>query len=68
MKMEKKTGSITAGKAADLFVVEGDPLARIADAANVVTTVRGGVMYSSAPLYTAVGVKPYTSPGAAASK
>jgi hypothetical protein len=65
LKLEKKTGSIAAGKAADLVVVEGDPLARIADAMNVVTTIRGGVQYGSAPLYTAVGVRPYTPPAAA---
>jgi hypothetical protein len=67
MKLEKKTGSIAAGKVADLFVVDGDPLVRIADAANVITTVRGGVEYSSASLYTAVGVRPYTAPAAAKS-
>jgi imidazolonepropionase-like amidohydrolase len=58
MKLDKKTGSIAAGKDADLFVVDGDPLARIDDVTKVVTTVRGGVLYASAPLFTAVGVTP----------
>lgn len=57
-KVEKKTGSIDKGKAADLVVVDGDPLARIEDIGRVVTTVRGGVMYPSAALYGAVGVVP----------
>jgi imidazolonepropionase-like amidohydrolase len=37
-KQDKTSGSVTAGKVADLFVVDGDPLARIEDAAKVVTT------------------------------
>jgi len=58
MKLDKKTGSIAPGKAADMFVVDGDPLARIEDLAKVVETMRGGVIFQSAPLYAAVGVKP----------
>ncbi len=58
MKLDGKSGSIAAGKAADLFVVDGDPLARIDDVAKVVTTMRGGVAFPSAPLYQAVGVRP----------
>lgn len=58
MKMEKKTGSIAAGKAADLFVVDGDPLAHIEDAMRVVSTMRAGVVYPSAELYAGVGVQP----------
>jgi imidazolonepropionase-like amidohydrolase len=58
MKLDKKTGSIAKGKAADLVVVDGDPLARISDLGAVVSTVRGGVVFASAPLYDAVGVRP----------
>ncbi len=57
MKMEKKTGSIASGKAADLYVVDGDPLAHIDDLAKGVSTLRGGVLFACAPLYAAVGVK-----------
>jgi len=35
-------GTITAGKLADLVVVDGDPLAQIKDADNVVLTIKGG--------------------------
>ena len=58
MKKDKETGSVEAGKVADLFVVDGDPLARIEDLDRVVSTVKSGVVYPSAPLYAAVGVQP----------
>jgi len=57
MKLEKKTGSIAAGKAADLIVVDGDPLANIADVQKVVTTVRGGVVYAAKDVLGTVGVQ-----------
>jgi imidazolonepropionase-like amidohydrolase len=57
MKLDKKTGSISVGKAADLAVVDGDPLANVSDARKVVTTVRGGVVYSAKDAFAAVGVK-----------
>jgi hypothetical protein len=59
MKVDKKSGSIAKGKIADLVVVDGDPLARIADVGAVVSTVRGGVVFASAPLYESVGVRPF---------
>ncbi|MGE3617348.1 MAG: amidohydrolase family protein [Gemmatimonadales bacterium] len=43
-------GSITAGKVADLIVVAGKPLERIADLAKVETVVRGGRLYRVADL------------------
>jgi imidazolonepropionase-like amidohydrolase len=58
MKRDKTTGSIAAGKDADFFLVDGDPLARVADLRKVTTSVRGGTVYDSAALYAAVGVKP----------
>jgi hypothetical protein len=56
MKMDRKSGSISPGKTADLFVVDGDPLAKIDDVGNVVSTMRAGVLFASSPLYEAVGV------------
>ncbi len=56
MKLEKKSGSIAPGKAADLFVVDGDPLANIADTRKVVTTMRAGTTYSSHDLFDTVSV------------
>ena len=58
MRRDKQSGSIAVGKAADMFVVDGDPLARIADAGKVVSTMRGGVVFASAPLYETAGVRP----------
>jgi hypothetical protein len=58
MKKDKESGSIDAGKVADLFVVDGDPLARIEDLSKVVLTVKSGATIPSAPLYATVGVQP----------
>jgi hypothetical protein len=62
MKLDKKTGTIAPGKAADMFVVDGDPLAHIDDLSNIVSTMRGGVLFASAPLYETVGVTPPRHP------
>jgi hypothetical protein len=58
MKKDKQSGSVAVGKAADLVVVDGDPLQRIGDIGNVVSTMRGGVVFASAPLYATIGVQP----------
>jgi imidazolonepropionase-like amidohydrolase len=58
MKADKKSGSIAAGKLADLVVIDGDPLANIADLTKTVTTYRSGVAYPAAALFQIVGVKP----------
>ena len=39
-------GTIQVGKLADLVIVEGDPLANIGDADNVVMTIKHGQRYS----------------------
>jgi hypothetical protein len=59
MKVERKTGTIAAGKAADLVVVDGDPLANIADVRKTVTTVRGGVVYRAKDAFEAVDIRPW---------
>ena len=58
MHVAGRTGSITPGKAADLVVVDGDPLARISDIRHVVMTMRSGTLYPSKELYETVGVSP----------
>jgi hypothetical protein len=58
MKKDKESGSIDKGKVADLFVVDGDPLAHIEDLSKVVLTVKSGVTIPSALLYATVGVQP----------
>jgi hypothetical protein len=57
MKKDGEVGSIAKGKRADFVVIDGDPMARIQDLRKVVTTVRGGVSFSSPDLYEVVGVK-----------
>jgi imidazolonepropionase-like amidohydrolase len=53
------TGSVTPGKLADLVVIDGDPIARIEDVTHVISTMKAGVVFASAPLYQSVGVRPY---------
>ena len=59
MKVDRKTGTVADGKAADLVVIDGDPLATIGDVRKTVTTVRGGVVYPSKETFAAVGVRPW---------
>jgi imidazolonepropionase-like amidohydrolase len=58
MKADKRSGSIAAGKIADLFVVDGDPLAKITDLRRTVTTYRAGVAFPTAELFRSVGIAP----------
>lgn len=47
-------GSVEAGKAADLVVIDGDPIARATDIRNVVTVFRNGVGYDPDALIESV--------------
>lgn len=58
MKHDKDLGTIAPGKLADLILVDGDPTVRISDIRRVVLTVKNGVVYTTAELWQAVGVKP----------
>ena len=51
-------GSVTAGKLADLILVDGHPVKRISDIRRVRLVVKDGVVYEPAALYRAVGVRP----------
>lgn len=48
--LDEPLGAIATGNYADLVLVDGDPLARIEDAAKVVTVVKHGEVYSVADL------------------
>jgi imidazolonepropionase-like amidohydrolase len=50
---DKRLGSITAGKLADLVVIKGDPIARPAEIRNVAVVFKGGVGYDPAKLIEA---------------
>ena len=52
--IDDRTGSIAAGKLADLVVIQGDPIARPAEIRRVVTVFKEGVGYDSAKLISAV--------------
>jgi imidazolonepropionase-like amidohydrolase len=58
MRTDGKVGTIAPGRRADLAVIDGDPLADIRAIRGVVSTMRAGVVYPSAPLYETVGVRP----------
>jgi imidazolonepropionase-like amidohydrolase len=59
MKLEKKSGTVAVGKVADMVVIDGDPLASIADVRKTVTTLRGGVVYRTRDAFEVVGVRPW---------
>ena len=58
MGMDRDLGSITAGKLADLTLVDGDPVANISDVRKTVLVVKDGVLYRPAEMYSALGVSP----------
>jgi imidazolonepropionase-like amidohydrolase len=58
MKHDDERGSITPGKLADVILVDGDPSTNISDIRKVSTVVRNGVLYRSADIYRALGIKP----------
>ena len=66
MGVDKETGTVGAGKRADLIVIDGDPLADIRNTRNVELVVTGGKMYDSADLWRGAGFKPWMKNRAAA--
>lgn len=58
MRLDKQLGTIARGQRADLAIIDGDPLADMAAIRRVTRTMRAGVLYRSAPLHEAVGVRP----------
>jgi imidazolonepropionase-like amidohydrolase len=57
MRRDSRSGSIAAGKDADLVLIDGDPIARIGDVRRVVTVVKDGVVFAPAAVHASVGVK-----------
>ncbi len=58
MGMEKDSGTIEAGKRADVIIVDGNPLENISDIRKVSMVFAGGRMFQPAQLWTSVGFKP----------
>jgi imidazolonepropionase-like amidohydrolase len=55
MKLDGESGSIEAGKRADMVLVDGNPLEHISDIRRVVSVVSDGRMYDSKRLGLSVG-------------
>jgi imidazolonepropionase-like amidohydrolase len=58
MGMEKESGTIEAGKSADVILVDGNPLENISDIRKVSAVFAAGKIYQPAALWSAVGFKP----------
>ncbi|HSY90867.1 MAG TPA: amidohydrolase family protein [Candidatus Binatus sp.] len=58
LKQDKELGSIASGKRADFVLVEGNPAQRISDIRRCRLVMKNGTLYSSADLYSAVGIQP----------
>jgi Amidohydrolase family len=54
-------GSIERGKIADLLLVDGDPTQDITALRRASLVIQGGVAYSPAALYEAIGFKPFVA-------
>lgn len=59
-------GSITAGKRADLVLVDGDPTRNISDVRKVALVLKEGKAYYPSEVYDALGIKPFAEPVRAA--
>jgi hypothetical protein len=57
-KTEKNLGSIVPGKRADFVLVEGNPAEHISDIRRSRLVMKNWVVYRSAELYGAAGLKP----------
>ena len=57
--LDQDSGTLEAGKRADLIVINGDPLADIGNTRNVELVVANGRLYDPAPLWRSVGFKPW---------
>ena len=58
MHLDKDLGSVTAGKYADMILVNGDPTKQMSDIRHVDTVIKNGLVYKPAELYPAFGIRP----------
>jgi hypothetical protein len=58
MNVESQSGTVEAGKRADLAILTADPLTDIHNIRTVHSVVANGVYFDSAPLWTSVGFLP----------
>jgi imidazolonepropionase-like amidohydrolase len=57
MKRDKESGSITAGKLADMILVNGDPTANISDIRKIDTVIKGGAVMYPKEIYRSMGIR-----------
>ena len=55
-------GSIEVGKRADLVLIDGDPIANIADIRKVALVMKGDVAYYPSEIHESLGIKPFAAP------
>jgi imidazolonepropionase-like amidohydrolase len=58
MKLDRDSGTVEVGKRADLILVDGDPLANIADLRKVSRVVANGRVFDTGKLWQSVGFRP----------
>jgi hypothetical protein len=58
MHMDDRLGSLAPGKLADLVLVDGDPTRNISDIRNVELTMKDGLVYRPAELFSELGISP----------
>ena len=58
MHKDQDFGSITAGKYADMILVNGDPTRKISDIRHVDTVIKNGLIYRPSEMYPAFGIRP----------
>jgi imidazolonepropionase-like amidohydrolase len=54
-----ESGSIKAGKKADMILVEGNPVDSISNIRKTVWVIKNGILYNPSVLYKAIAIKPY---------
>ncbi len=58
MKVDRESGTVQAGKRADLDILDANPLENIHNIRSVRWVVANGVLYDPAPLWQSVGFQP----------
>ncbi|MEI9971200.1 MAG: amidohydrolase family protein [Ignavibacteriota bacterium] len=58
MNLDRDSGTIEPGKRADMILVEGNPLANVADLRRVARVVANGRVYDPAKLWESAGFRP----------
>ena len=58
MHKDRAFGSITAGKYADMILVNGDPTKKISDIRHVDAVIKNGNVYRPSEMYPAFGIRP----------